>query len=435
MDLSVRRDRKNIILICLTFVIFMTVIYLIHIPMEPVSDDEANLALGISFQNVLSFVIDRFYHIGKFITDGTAFFLYLIPFKLWKLIDTLIYAGILYLLWDMFTDRSLKMLIASACAVTMFPVFFYMYSAGFIMTSTNYVYAAAALLLGYRPLMHALEERHTSVPTYILSIVGLIYASNQDQSALIAIGGFLMTGIVFLWKYKRTNNSQSKKMIRLCTICFVLSILLYAFTFFTPGHLERMSDNSEAVRFLPQYLHWSPLKKIYQGMSSTFAHIFFQKPVLFSCFTVLILITTCIHNKKRAVFPLMLFLLLQICSALQGSAAFGHDTFISLYDYSFGMADLLPLQVTPIPFIVSIIIFILMIISVLCLYETDPRLSVTLFILNTLGFGSRFMIGLSPTIYASSYRTFTFQMFCFMICDLLMLGTILDKTCNKEDKL
>ena len=89
------------------------------------------------------------------------------------------------------------------------------------------------------------------------------------------------------------------------------------------------------------------------------------------------------------------------------------------------MPDLHEIAYSPLGAIVSLCFFAVMILSVLQIRKADRDLGDRLFLLNILGFGSRFMMGLSSTLYLSSFRTFTAQLFCFIICDVLLAGKIL----------
>ena len=118
--------------------------------------------------------------------------------------------------------------------------------------------------------------------------------------------------------------------------------------------------------------------------------------------------------------PVALLVTVLACSALD------YNMFIRFYDYTVGLPELVPVTENPVSLILAIAIFILMILSVLSLYKTNRKLCIELMVLNILGFGSRFMMGFSATLFASSYRTFTLQLICFLICDVLMVGRVME---------
>lgn len=421
MSTSLRqKDRYYWLGFALVLAIFTFVILMIHKSMYIISDDMVNLDLGVNFSNVFSYIQGRYYHIGKFLCDGLAFVLYCIPFKLWKILDTLAYVVMLLLIWDMFTDRSVKMLAVTATGICLFPITHYMSSAGYIMTTTNYIYPVIALLFAYEPVVRAIQVRRVSIVHYVLSVLGLIYASNQDQSGVVSIGGFFLICAVYLWNWKREGNTSSKSIFKLSLIYLALALAAYIFMFTTPGHLERMSSTVEMERWFPQYADWTIADKVYHGITTTFANIFYQRPTLFMWFCYLMVVVVFFENRKRAIIPAVLLATVLSCSALD------YNIFIHFYDYTVGLPELVSVTENPVPLILAIAIYVLMILSVLLLYKSNRRLCIELMILNFLGFGSRFMMGFSATLFASSYRTFTLQLICFLICDVLMVGRVLE---------
>lgn len=285
MSTSLRqKDRYYWLGFALVLAIFTFVILMIHKSMYIISDDMVNLDLGVNFSNVFSYIQNRYYHIGKFMCDGMAFVLYCIPFKLWKILDTLAYVAMLLLIWDMFTDRTIKMLAVTATGICLFPITLYMSSAGYIMTTTNYIYPVIALLLAYVPVVRTMQGRRVYIIHYVLSVLGLIYASNQDQSGVVSIGGFLLICAVYLWSWKKEGVASSKSIFKLSLVYFALALAAYIFMFTTPGHLERMSSTVEMERWFPQYADWTIADKVYHGITTTFANIFYQRPTLFMWF-------------------------------------------------------------------------------------------------------------------------------------------------------
>ena len=126
------------------------------------------------------------------------------------------------------------------------------------------------------------------------------------------------------------------------------------------------------------------------------------------------------ENRKKVMIPVALLVTVLACSALD------YNIFIRFYDYTVGLPELVSVTENPVPLILAVAIFVLMILSVLSLYKSNRRLCIELMVLNILGFGSRFMMGFSATIFASSYRTFTLQLICFLICDVLMVGRVME---------
>lgn len=424
MDNSLRQKDKYYWLKCvIVAVVFAAVILLIHKPMDIISDDAVHVGSGIKISGLFEFMRARVYGVGRFLTDAAGYIGLCMPFRVWKCLDTLIYVAILLVIWDLFTDRSVGMLVVTAAGICMFPITHYLSSAGYVMTTANYIYPLLALLIGFAPVIRTIRDRRVHVIHHAAAVLGIIFASNQDQSAVIAIGGFLLIAVA---SPLLVSKEDRKRVLRITIIYLAVAVISYAIMFLTPGHMSRMGDTTEMERWLPQYADWGFGTKVCEGLATTFANIFFQRPTLFMWFCYLILITVFIENRSRTVIPALLLAVVLACSALD------YSWFIRFYDHTLGLPDLVPLSENPLPFIISMVIFILMILSVLSLYKTNRKLCITLVILNILGFGSRFMMGFSATLFASSYRTFTFQLFCFLICDVVMINRILKKIGGKS---
>ena len=357
-----------------------------------------------------------------FITDGTAFLLYCFPLSFFKLFDTVVYGIMLMIVWKVFTDGSIRMLIASAIGIILFPVLTYLNSAGYIATTTNYIYPVIALFLAVMPLIYEIKQKTVIKAFYLLSVLGILYAANQDQTALVAIGVFLLTGIEYFWLWKQHNEDSDKRVMIVCVRYFVLAVAAYLLMLITLGHINRMNSTVEIEYWLPQYAYWGLGYKLYRGMATTVANLFFLQPALFIFFCLLLFVAVYLFNRRMAVIPAIMVGLLAFCRAI------GEEFFVRYYDYSCAMPDLPSIRETPLPFAMSLTILVLLILSVLALVKANERLCFEVIIINILGFGSRIMMGLSATIYASSFRTFTVQLFCFLICSLLLLGEILKKT-------
>ncbi|MDO5131381.1 MAG: hypothetical protein Q4D81_00170 [Eubacteriales bacterium] len=399
--------------------VFLAVMFLVHLPMDIISDDAYHLDHGVNQENMTSLLKEIYYHNGKFLTDGLAYLFYRIPFPLWKIIDTIVYGILLGGLWSLFTDRSLPMLVVCAMTVVLFPASFLMRSAGFIATSTNYLYTVLGLLLGITPLVRRIRREKTGAPGYILSFLGLLYAGNQDQTAVVAAGAFFLTGLYYFLRSGGKGNNTDRDIVLVSVVYFAVSAAIYLFMFRVPGHIERMSSTAEMERYLPQYAQWSTGFKFYRGMATTFAWLFFVQPDLVRLFCFGLLALCYIRRAKGIIIPVLLQ------AAVLAAGAIDSDYFIIYHDYAYKMPDLKPVSTHPQAVVLAFLIFAFLFFSVLTLWKTDQDLCAKLVILNVLGFGSRFMMGFSATLYASSFRTFVPQMFSFIICDILLAGTIL----------
>jgi len=96
-------------------------------------------------------------------------------------------------------------------------------NAGWIATTTNYVWVMAAALLSIWPIMNYIRGKSVNRLSFILSLVFLIYATNQEQMVVIMLVSLLiLAGILFL--------SKKNILITLPHIAIVIASFVFILT-------------------------------------------------------------------------------------------------------------------------------------------------------------------------------------------------------------
>ena len=96
-------------------------------------------------------------------------------------------------------------------------------NAGWIATTTNYVWVMAAALLSIWPIMNYIRGKSVNWLSFILSLVFLIYATNQEQMVVIMLVSLLvLAGILYL--------SKMNILITLPHIAIVIASLVFILT-------------------------------------------------------------------------------------------------------------------------------------------------------------------------------------------------------------
>lgn len=394
--------------------VFFALFLLVHIPWIYWGDDLAVLPRASEIS-----LYERFLQLytfnGKICTDLFAFLIYRIPFILWKILDSIIYVVIASLLSFLFTKNTPINLLTANVLLLMFP-FHYLITAGYICVTTNYIYTTLCMLLIIVPIKSAHEKKRIHPLWHIVVFTCIFYATNQDQSAMVLIGGFILYLIYLL--YTRCN----KQVLSLVVAYLILAVGCYLFMFLMPGHMNRMTSTVEMELYLPEYADWSFFKKVYKGYTSTVAHIMFEKVNVFIVFIILLFLLSLSHKKLITAFigfiPLGIVLIEEII---------GTEYFI--YPVYNPIMDLYPLESGLIAFwglICSFLILFSIFYIILSCTKNRARKWLLLSLL-VLGAGSREMMGFSPTIYASSFRTFTYFIFALMICCLILLNELNEK--------
>ena len=390
---------------CLIYLAFAVLIFIKHIPMSYVSDDMV-MALGVVDESLWEHFVLRYFQNGRICTDVLANVFYRMPMMVWKVFDTGVYVAIAMLLSYLFTKNTYKCVLVTCVLISLYP-FEYLSSAGYIATSTNYVYTILGILLILVPIKRNFSGQKVPVFMHIISFVSMIYVTNHDQTAMVLIGGLLLS---VLYAYRMKDHSCS-----ILKVYLIVAICMYIFMFFMPGHINRMNSTAEMEYWLPQYAEWSFLEKLYHGYSATVAQLIFNNEVLFILFLCLLFVLALksggMIHKIIGFIPLSVIFFVNIV---------GRDKFVH---YDFVLPDLLPLTHSTwswVPLTLSIIVIFCVFYTV-CQCVTTYTHKMLMLLLLVLAAGSREMMGFSATIYASSYRTFTVFLYCLMVCCLLLV--------------
>lgn len=269
---------RKLLILCL----FAGILYVIRIPYGLVSDD-AVIAQTINSQTLLGNFMDRWQYNGRIFTDVLANLFYRMPMIVWKLFDIAIYILIALLISKIFTEDSWTDISIVCVLILMFPGS-YLGSAGYIATTTNYVYPVAGLLGVMYHVSRVRHRQRVSWWQYLITGACILYITNHDQSGMVLIGG------LFLYLIYCIVLKENKAVIVNTGVWLLFSVACYIFMFMIPGHIYRMASTAEMERWFPQYADWSLLKKIYHGFSTTVANFLFSNVKLFSLIVLLLFV-------------------------------------------------------------------------------------------------------------------------------------------------
>lgn len=384
---------------------FFTLFMLLQHLWLPMCGDDAYLLPLVGARSIPEHFVELFHYNGKIFTDFSAFLFYHLPYVVWKVFNTGIFLAMALLLTQLFTQKTTADVLAVCALVAIFPLG-YLGTAGYIATCANYLYPLCGLLFIAWQLQRLLQQKEHWAWQF-LSLPVMAYVLNQDQAACILVGGLLLSLIAcFLQR-------RSKYAAGWIAGYFLVALAGYIILFCLPGHINRMTDTLEMELYLPEYANWSLWKKLYHGYTSTVANVFFHH----STMTVLLFFVLFLLCQKRgnilsrilSALPLGGFL----CLKLLGKEA--------LVDFPANMPELYAISSPAglIGFVFCTLCLVCLVISLCgCVRQENRYLLLGLLI---LGAGSRLLMGMSPTLYASSYRTFTYLLFSLIACCLVLL--------------
>ena len=399
--------------IALILVLFFIVMFIWHFNMNITSDDLVNIQNKLP-QMTFFEIFNHYFNVhGKIFTDVFGILLLKLPYILWKIFDSLIYVIIAFLITYIFSEVSSINLLVTCALLLTYPRS-YLDSAGYIMTTSNYLYPFLGILLAYIPLKY--NGKHRTI-IIILAILSAAYACNQDQYAMALIGS-LMLYYIYLTLNKDKNNIK-----HICLTELIISIIFYIGMFFIPGHLIRTFGTGHGRFSIPDYDNWTLWRKIYHGYSATAANIIYQRCNIYLIVIFIIFILAILSDSKLkkiiGTIPLIITILIK---------SIGYSKFLYYYDYCCGLPDLrFASDIKGLITIAVSLIAIAALIAALILLINNNKMKWISIISVIIAWGSRIMMGFSATLYGSSFRTFSLMLYSFMILAFILINEVREK--------
>lgn len=330
---------------------------------------------------------------------------------LWRIVNTFamtVIAVFPALLLKRTADRGKYMLLSGAMFL-LIPSEIYR-ETGWIATTTNYLWVLATALLALYPLARVLHQEKCSLAMYFLSLPAMLYACSHEQMVMILAAVFWGTIIFLMKKKQRFTVLLPHAVLNLASLLFILT---------APGNSARYGD--EVERWFPDYDKLSFFRKIELGFSSTLRKVFMDNEMLIMVALIAILLLVLYRGKNRLklavpLFPIAVYLIFGTYYSITSSKLAGVKKISESFTqygttFQFTQPKTWPAEVLLI-FLVLAVIF-----SVCMICGTFKKSLVPLSLL-AVGFGSRMMMGFSPTIWASGARTF---LFCFSMIAFVVL--------------
>lgn len=375
---------------------------------------------------ILDFIIKIY---PRFIVDNIVPYLLSHSLLLFAIVVIISVSSILYNFSKILKINDIRFNILSSLAfVVLFPFGPVMASAGSFATICVYLFPAAALLYGVRILFDDKSNKHQN----ILKILALFFAANQEQFAVALCILFLG---YFIYNYK------IKKSISFLKYFAFIIILISTALSFIGDFLHRGHD--EMMLYFPDFQKISLIRKIDIGFIDTMQH-FFVNP-FFIIIAILILILIISIRTKKMIPGFIAVTQLYLLSTFKTNEIVTkiNDVLISwnIKDYGKTLSSngitrtsihsFASMQ----PDVYFIIMSTLFIISLMYILKTNKERIMIGFVL-FIGLATRMIMSFSPTIYASSDRTFFVMLLTLFFVFLYLSKKIFFNDINlKNEKL
>lgn len=293
-------------------------------------------------------------------------------------------------------------------AVVMLFPFETQHNAGWIATLTSYFGPHAFAVMSLVPVKKALAGERIGWAEFVFYAVSLIYGANVEQMSIVALAVF---SVVNVWLIAKKRGNAMLLILLLLAAASVVNI------FVCPGNRNRNAVE-EAIRF-PTYGMLDMVDKADIGVSTTLKWLFTENAlIVFFCGVLAALVWA---RYRDALFRTIAFIpaaAAVLFGPLRGVTEALFPSLIKIAeDVDYYGAFTVAAQgrgVGMIQFAAFLLLSLCVMLEVVLLNDSMAGLLVDSTLLMA-GFASRAAMGFSPTVYASSTRTFTTLMFCVMI--------------------
>ena len=376
---------------------------------------------------------------AKIIADFLILVFLSLPQAAWATVTAALYAllawSLFYLLSDFARDSSATR-IGWFIVILMFVYnFIDVTGAGWYATTINYVWPMACGVFALVPIKNACigkKEKPFAYPVYIVAVI--IGCAQEQMAAIIFCFYLVFTGYLIF----------HRKLKPIIIIQLALSLFSLAFLLSSPGNASRAQ--SEAEFWYPLFLTFNPLQKLYLGIITTVMDLIFSDNPLVFAFIILFpvfvfnsnarplakgisllpLFLTCINNLFYDFLIKFYPMLEKIVPAMKKFTIATRNRYgVDDVNISAIMLGIAFLYIAPI--IVSTFFALdnhnrqtMKTASAGDSKSVIQQQAILAVLIVLAGFSSRFVIGFSPTMYASGPRTFVYLHFSFIAVLVLL---------------
>lgn len=396
----------------LPFLVYGLILLLFHVFMQEIilQDVPRYFSRVLDTQSLPAFLSERYLgYSSRLVIEGTLVVVSR-SMLLWKVLDILVW---LLLAWSLakllgVTDDT-KMNWIVMGFVLLYPMG-EMSSAGWSATMTVYVWPLAFGLYALTILTRICREERIRPHTWILAILAVCFAANNEQMCMLLFPAFLL-GLLYAWKQKKRGAPM------LLLYLFITAVAL-VFALTCPGNKVRAAEEIE--KGIQEFSMLSAGEKLYLSFTDTMEHFQEFNPVFF-VFTGVLMILVILRYKKPAYIILSAF---PVVFALQGT-----DLGLVFHRFLFlekenGLTMESYMNAAPyLRLAIYIAVWLALFLELILLADGYFECG-CLCLLLLDGLGTRLIMGFSPTLYISGDRTFLYLCFTMIALSLYLINKL-----------
>ncbi len=349
---------------------------------------------------------------------------------IWAIINAFMMTILAYSIIKLFIKEDDKSLIWTAmCLLLIYPlnkIATCDWGAGTI----NYTWPLAMLLFSFIPIVQIFRREKIAKYKYVMYSLALIFACNQEQSCVIAGGAY------FIFTFLLILRDKKKVHPFLLVQCFLVVVSLLVIVT-CPGNYARKTE--EITTYYMNFETLGLLDKISLGLTSTVNHLLVNTNIVFFVFS-LISAVYIIKKYKNGLYRAIAFIPLVAC------LIFGllKDVVCRVYPYFAIFCETLnaeQVMLTPenyldfinfIPLLLAFVVLGSVALNILLIFKNlQNNVAIVVYV---LGLMSRVALGFSPTVFASTDRTFLFFEISLVIVSILIWQEFMKETDKAQEK-
>ncbi len=399
---------------CILFIIY---IIFIHSRMLTTYGDDIWFA-NFKGKPLLDIMINRYMNwTSRFILDTCLFIFNGLNKYIWFIIDIFMWILCYIEINKMINkENKTKLSLILALIIILYPTID-MGSSGWVTTTIVYIWPLALGLYAFNKLSKIYNNNKLKIYEIILFVISLIVASNQEQVCLLLAGFTFVFLVDTYYKKKEVNKGLLGVMILL--ILMLLNHLL------CPGNAVRL-DISVKTSF-PDYNKLNLIEKMGLSLNNTYEMILGIRNYIYLAFVIILTIFN--YGKNKNYINVVIGLILIVSAIVLPQ--------LNIFNLSSNYGGYLCptgkncLKVLPLigfntkTYLISLLVSIISIAGVIYLlfntYIKDKNMRLFMPITFLAALLSRFIVGFSPTLFISGYRTGIFMYFIFIILIIKMI--------------
>lgn len=283
------------------FAVFFLILLAVHIFIEADFGDDVHYAGEWGKEPLSTFLKNRYdWWSSRVVIEATMMPLAAAPVWVWKLLDIAMLLLLVYNAADLFAagQAHAQKGVQAASGKMQAQLFFFaglwmipllsINGAGWITTTTNYLWALALGLVALRPLKHCLCREKCAAWEWLACPLCTLYAANMEQMGAILCGAYLVCGAFLLIRDRRAllfyaqtraekdaaeaahgprGSKGSKALPCLILLQTLLVLWMLYFVLSSPGNGWR--NQYEIERYFPEFEFLSTWEKLHMGFLET----------------------------------------------------------------------------------------------------------------------------------------------------------------------